>query len=197
MKTVGFEKAPPEKQLSVINAGFSCFGKDGFQKTAMSEIAKVAGVSKAALFHYFGTKAELYNFLFDFACEQISTHIPVGTEDFMESIAIGTKVKFEVMAQYPEMYDFLLAVIQDKSEAAKMLIQSANTRAFTEGPKTLFANVDWSKFRSNVSPMDAMNLVTWVSMGCLKENLGKSQAEVLSEVNRYLGLLKQAIYIEN
>ncbi|MDO5401649.1 MAG: TetR/AcrR family transcriptional regulator [Eubacteriales bacterium] len=197
MKTVGFEKAPPEKQLSVINAGFRCFGKDGFQKTAMSEIAQAAGVSKAALFHYFGTKAELYDFLFRFACDEISRKIPVGTEDFMECISIGTKVKFEVMARYPGMYDFLVAVMQDESGEAETLRRNANTRAIEEGSMTLFAKVDWSKFRPNVSPADAMNLVTWVSMGCLKGNLEKSQGEILSEVERYLDLIKKAIYKEN
>lgn len=197
MKTVGFEKASQEKQLSVINAGFCCFGKDGFQKTAMSEIAKAAGVSKAALFHYFGTKEDLYDFLFDFACDEISKNIPIGTEDFFECISIGTKAKFAVMARYPGMYDFLVAVIKDESLEAEKLKKKSNARAIAEGSKTLFAKVDWSKFRPNVSPMDAINLVTWVSMGCLKGNSDRSQTEILTEVERYLDLLKQAIYKEN
>lgn len=56
MNTENFEKLPTEKQYAVLNAAFSCFGRDGYKKTAMSEIASEAGVSKAALFHYFGTK---------------------------------------------------------------------------------------------------------------------------------------------
>lgn len=197
MKPAGFEKAPPEKQLSVINAGFCCFGKSGFQKTAMSEIAETAGVSKAALFHYFGTKGDLYDFLFNFACDEISKNIPVGTEDFMECISIGTKIKLEVMAQYPGIYDFLVAVIKDESEEAKKVKKNSNARAIAEGSKTLLAKVDWSKLRSHVSPLDAMNLVTWVSIGCLQVNSEKSQSEILSEVDRYLALVKRAIYKED
>ena len=196
MKPEGFEKAPYEKQLSVINAGFCCFAKDGFQKTAMSEIAKAAGVSKAALFHYFGTKVSLYDFLFDFACDEISKKIPIGTEDFFECISIGTKIKFEVMGRYPGMYDFLVSVMNDGSGEAGELRKKSNTRAIEEGTKTLFAKVDWTKFRQNVSPMDAMKLVTWVSMGCLKEIAEKPQMEVLAEVERYLALLKLALYKE-
>lgn len=182
--------------MSVINAGFACFGKSGFQKTVMSEIAETARASKATLFHDFGTKVDLYNFLFNFACDEISKNVPIETQDFMECISISTKVKYEVMAQYPGIYHFLVAVMQDESEEAEKLRRHANTRATAEESETLFAKVDWSNFRPNVSPMDALDLLTWVSMGCLKGNWEKSQAEILSEIERYLDLIKQAIYKE-
>lgn len=196
MNTTGFEKAPREKQLAVINAGFRCFGENGFQKTAMREIAGAAGVSKAALFHYFGTKRDLYIFLFQFACDEIAGKIPAGTEDFMESIAVGTRAKFEVMEQYPGMYHFLISVMKDGAEEAKSLRDSSHTRAVTEGSRTLFSKVDWSKLREGVSPEEALNLVSWVSSGCLNAGLGKTKEELLAEVGRYLGLVRQAIYKE-
>ena len=94
------------------------------------------------------------------------------------------------------MYDFLVSVMNDGSGEAEELRKKSNTRAIEEGTKTLFAKVDWTKFRQNVSPMDAMKLVTWVSMGCLKEIVEKPQMEVLAEVERYLALLKLALYRE-
>lgn len=197
MNIENFQKISPEKQQSVINAGYLCFAKDGFQKTAMSEISTKAGVSKAALFHYFGTKENLYEFLFDFACDEISKNISVGTEDFFECISIGTKIKLEVMAQYPGMYDFLVAVIKDESEEARKIKRKSNARAIAEGSKTLLSKVDWSKLSSHVSPLDAMNLVTWVGIGCLQVNAEKSQSEILSEVDHYLAMIKRAIYKED
>ncbi len=197
MISPAFDKAPPEKQLGVINAGFSCFGETGFQKTSMRDIALAAGISKASLFHYFGTKESLYQFLFHFACQKVGENIPVGTQDFMECISIATRAKFQVLARYPGMYDFLVSVTLDEAPEAENLRQNFNARAAEEASRILFSKVDWSRFREDISPEDAINLVSWVSTGCLKANPKSSQDEILAQVNRYLELLKPAIYKEN
>lgn len=50
MIMTNFMKAPPEKQRAIINAGFLCFGQNGYQKTSAADVAKAAGISKASLF---------------------------------------------------------------------------------------------------------------------------------------------------
>ena len=50
MVPLAFERISPEKQLAVINAGFSCFGETGFLKTSMRDVAQAAGISKASFF---------------------------------------------------------------------------------------------------------------------------------------------------
>jgi AcrR family transcriptional regulator len=194
--TENFSKAPQEKQLAVINAGFACFARDGYQKTAMSEIAKAAGVSKASLFHYFGTKKELYFFLFRFSCDEIGSKIPKGSNDFFECIDIGTKTKFAVMEHYPNMYDFLVSVIKNTDAETEVLLREANARAISEGIKTLFANVDWSRFRPDVSREDAVSLVNWVTEGYLRDNAEKPRDTIMMDIQRYLNLSKQALYRE-
>lgn len=196
MEYENFRKISPEKQQSVINAGYLCFAKDGFQKTAMSEISAEAGVSKAALFHYFGTKENLYEFLFDFACAKISANIPAGTSDFFECIAIATEKKFEVMKQYPGMYDFLVTVTKDDAQEAEKMRQKSSNLALSESSRVLFQNVDWSKFKEGITPVEVVNMVTWISSGCLKSNPQKSGEELLAEMEKYLGLLKEALYRE-
>ena len=197
MNIENFQKISLKKQQFVINAGYLCFAKDGFQKTAMSEISTEAGISKAALFHYFGTKENLYEFLFDFACAKIGANIPVGTSDFFECIAIATEKKFEVMGQYPGMYDFLVTVTKDSAKEAEKMRQKSSNLALSESSKVLFQNVDWSKFKDGITPMEVINMVTWISSGCLKSNPQKSCDELLAEIEKYLGLLKEALYRED
>lgn len=197
MNIENFQKISLEKQQSVINAGYLCFAKDGFQKTAMSEISTEAGISKAALFHYFGTKENLYEFLFDLACAKIGANIPVGTSDFFECIAIATEKKFEVMGQYPGMYDFLVTVTKDNAKEAEKMRQKSSNLALSESSKVLFQNVDWAKFKDGITPMEVINMVTWISSGCLKSNPQKSSEELLAEIEKYLGLLKEALYRED
>lgn len=196
MEFENFEKVPPEKRRAIINAGFTCFSRAGYQKTAMSEIAVAAGVSKAALFHYFGTKKDLYCFLFKFSCDEISDKIPQGSSDFFECIGIGTQAKLAVIGNYPGMYDFLVSVVKNIDAETEDLLREANAHAIDEGVKTLFANVEWSRFKPEVSRQDAISMVTWISEGYLRDNADKPQEMILWEIRRYLDLLKLTLYRE-
>ncbi|MDL2293402.1 TetR/AcrR family transcriptional regulator [Ruminococcaceae bacterium OttesenSCG-928-D13] len=51
-----YEKLPEEKRHQILLAAFSCFGNGGYRKASIADIAKTAGISKASVFQYFGTK---------------------------------------------------------------------------------------------------------------------------------------------
>jgi len=191
-----FEKLPPEKRRAIVNAGFACFGRDGYQKTAMSEIAAAAGVSKAALFHYFGTKEEMFFYLYRFSCDEISGGLPQGGADFFECIALGTQAKLRVMEQYPGMNDFLLEVVKSSDLETEAILRRANARAIDDSVRKLFSAVDWSRLKPEVSPADAMAMTRWVNDGYIRDNTNTPPDEMAVALQRYLGLLKRAIYKE-
>lgn len=58
-----FLNLPVEKQNIIIDAALKNFAVHGYKKTSISDIASSAGISKAMVFHYFGTKKELYVYL--------------------------------------------------------------------------------------------------------------------------------------
>lgn len=66
----------------------------------------------------------------------------------------------------------------------------------SESAGALFQNVDWSKFKEGVTPVEVINMVTWISGGCLDSNPQMSRDELLAEIEKYLGLLKAALYRE-
>ena len=45
-----------EKRLTILNAAFQCFGKFGYEKASINDIAVAAHISKASVFQYFGSK---------------------------------------------------------------------------------------------------------------------------------------------
>jgi AcrR family transcriptional regulator len=49
-----------EKQQKIVDAALASFGANGYKKTSIRDIAAEAGISKAMIFHYFGTKKQLY-----------------------------------------------------------------------------------------------------------------------------------------
>ncbi|MDR2524729.1 MAG: TetR/AcrR family transcriptional regulator [Oscillospiraceae bacterium] len=191
-----FNRAPPEKQRAVLGAGFSCFARDGYKKTAMSEIAKTAGVSKAALFHYFGSKHALYQHLFHFSCRAIGSNVTPGGEDFFECIAHGIEIKTRTIAEYPGMYEFLLSATRESGEISAEILREANAHFITARAQTLFANVHWAKLKASVTPEEALAMVRWISDGYLRENAWRTREEIVAGIRRYLDLLKTAIYKE-
>ena len=51
-----------KKQKTIINAALQCFGKFGYEKASINDIAVAAHISKASVFQYFGSKKQLYIF---------------------------------------------------------------------------------------------------------------------------------------
>ena len=59
-----FFELPKEKQDRFINAALQIFAKNGYKKASTDEIVKAASISKGLLFHYFGSKQGLYEFVY-------------------------------------------------------------------------------------------------------------------------------------
>lgn len=64
-----FFSLPPEKQQTILNAGYRVFSRNSYKNSPMSEIAETAGISKSLLFHYFRNKKELYLYLWEKSAE--------------------------------------------------------------------------------------------------------------------------------
>ena len=197
MKWTNFEKIAEEKQNSIISAAFICFGKSRYAKTSMNEIARAAGISKAALFHYFNTKKDLYLFLTRFSCKVMANEMRVGTDDFFESIEIGIKIKLEVMKKHPGMFDFLLSFACEEDNELVKEAMKYNADIIDSSKDIVFTNVNWSKLHSGISIEEACNLVSWVTDGYIKVYDGmKNNNEKLAELKSYYEILKKAIYKE-
>lgn len=50
---------------AILAAGLSCFGRDGYRRTALDRVAREAGISRAALYLHFANKEELFRALVD------------------------------------------------------------------------------------------------------------------------------------
>ena len=197
METENFDKIPEEKRRTVVNAALACFGKDGYKKTAISEIAEKAGISKASVFHYFGTKKDLYTYLFRLSCDEILAEMTEGSEDFIDCLRTGTLVKMRVMNKHPGMYDFLLSLVKEKDESVIRELGQINTSAIKHGLAMLFANVDWGRFKPDYDRETVMNLARWVSDGCIKHfSETRTGDEISTELDRYMAIVRKALYKE-
>jgi AcrR family transcriptional regulator len=195
--TENFDKLPHEKRQNVINAALACFGSDGYKKTAISEIAERAGIAKASIFQYFGTKMELYKFLCAYSCEAILEKMKEGPEDFFECLRMATDIKLSVMEKHPHMYDFLLSVAQETDAELAGCVKEMGNGDFERGMAILFANVDWGRFKPEYDRKTVMSLLGWISEGCARQNAqAMTGREIAAEVGKYMAIMKKVLYRE-
>ena len=195
MDTTNFEKLPEEKRQAILSAGILCFGRSGYEKTAISEIAKEAGISKAAIFHYFGSKQDLFMYLTKYARNKVEEIYTEGREDYFESLAFFIQAHFQLIKKHPGMFEFMRLVNEiianESLDPLSQFVKNYNE----VNENTIFAKVDWNKFRNDYDRTTITNLTTWVGNGCLMQ-LGKTQPldDIFDETERYLTIIKNALY---
>jgi len=192
-----FEALLQEKQARVLGAAFACFGKNGYQKTSVADIAAKAGISKASLFQYFGTKQALYQYLYRFAIKAITENLDVGSDDFFECIDLAAAIKLRVFARYPGMFEFLASAVTEAAPQVLHWIREQNAKGTDDGKAALFSKVDYGKFKPGTDRAMLFNAVTWINEGYIRAFLGKKDADTMRrELSEYLSLFKQALYQE-
>ncbi|MDL2253238.1 TetR/AcrR family transcriptional regulator [Ruminococcaceae bacterium OttesenSCG-928-I18] len=196
-----FEGLPEEKRRTIVNAGYTCFGKNGYDKASMADIAKLARVSKASLFHYFGTKKAFYQYLYAFGAQKIISALgqKIGetSDDFFERMYHTQALKMDVIEDYPAMYDFYATSVYETDEEAAESAKEPYGAYIQEGYAALFEGVDYGRFKEGTDIEMVQNMITWVCEGYIKGALHtKSHEEMQRDIFAYLHLIKQAVYKE-
>ena len=190
-----FQKVSAEKQKTVINAGFLCFGQNGYKKTSMQDIADAAGISKASLFQYFGNKKDMYLFLYDFAGKEVACRTSEGTDDYFECAEMYVRSLADMSSDYPNLFDFLILQSQRRDFSEIEALSEIADAVCRNNADTLYSRVDWSKFRDGFDKATVQNFLSWLTSGCIAQlSAEMPQEKVYKEMLRYLGLLKSAMY---
>ena len=62
-----FFELKKEKQDRMINAALKVFSLNGYRHASTDDIVQEAEISKGLLFHYFGSKAGLFAFVYEYS----------------------------------------------------------------------------------------------------------------------------------
>jgi len=87
-------KRKTDRHESIVNAAVSCFARHGYRRTSMDEVAREAGISRAALYLYFDNKEALFRAL----CEDIHSKLILAAEaviDIKDPLRIRLTALFE------------------------------------------------------------------------------------------------------
>lgn len=199
-----FFNLPEEKQKMVIDAALKAFGTNGYKKTSVSDIAAAAGISKAMIFHYFGTKKALYLYLIELCgtiiMKEIEEKFDYTVTDFFHRIMLSSNIKIAVMKKHPAILVFLTNIYFENDEEVKADIKAIIAKGEGFRNKIAFEGMDYSKFKDDVDPKLVMKMLLWLSDGYMNQISNKTEVDYdvfFKEFEECVDLLKKNFYKED
>jgi AcrR family transcriptional regulator len=138
-----------ETRTRLLAAARECFGANGFDRTTNAQIAETAGVTSAAIYHYFPSKIDLYASVFEEVQDYIYAEIeaaiaPLSTlvDRFCAALDVSVRINREdptiagfvvdvayEVQRHPELNDF----VQPQRGRAVNLVRRLCTDAYANG----------------------------------------------------------------
>lgn len=204
-----FLAIPEEKQSTIIEAALSIFGKHGYTKANTAEICEKAQISKGLLFHYFGSKKNLYLYLVDQVTEVMSqkyyAYMPQRPMEIFELLSESTVVKLKIAFEMPDGYKIIYEAYVNPPPDVKDDLDQRLAGLFSNQRALFGQMVDVSLFKETVDPKLGIDLIWACAKGLydlyLEDFKSFSADELLSrydkikeEMMAHFGLLKTALY---
>lgn len=195
-----FFDLPMEKQDRFINAALELFAKNGYKRASTDDIVKTAGISKGLLFHYFGSKQSLYEFVYDYSVKytimEYEHTITSPRTDFFELQLKILSAQRELMKRYPYMNTFLTYAFRESDQEILALVCESMDR-YSAYLADIYAKAELKYFKPEIDPSMVLKMCLFVSDGIMSEQYRdeKIDADKFFEENKaYLHLLKQNLY---
>lgn len=170
-----FLSLPVEKQNLIIDAALKTFAMHGYKKTSINDIAKAAEISKAMVFHYFGTKKDLYLYLIDVCIKDIMAEVKEKFDDTItdvfDRIMLAIRLEISLIQKHPSMISFIKNAYFEKDDEVQEDIKKifSNSEGYELRKKIVFDGADFSKFKEDIDPQLVMNIIGWLAEGYMSE----------------------------
>jgi TetR/AcrR family transcriptional regulator len=196
-----FFNLPVEKQNTIIDAALNTFGSNGYKKASISDIATAAGISKAMIFHYFGTKKDLYFYLINMCgtliTDEVNAKFDNSVTDFFGRISMASEIEINVIKKHPALISFLKSVYFEKNEEVVDDIKALLAQGDGFRNKIAFENMDYSRFKDGVDVRLVMKMLMWMTdgfMNSIRDNSGTDFDSWYQEFSECFNLLKNNLY---
>ena len=188
-----------EKQEHIINAAMAVFGRNGYKKASIADIAKEAGIAKGMVMYYFGSKKNLYISLTQLCGKVLMKEIEKGLDksvtDFFDKIKMVSDIKIAMIKKHPAIISFLTSVCYETDEEVADVIEKFKSKGFHDRSKILLDCTDLSKFKDDVDPKLLDRFFVWASGGLANDLLTNEKIdEFIKDFYNLLDLMKKYFY---
>lgn len=206
-----FESLPEEKKNRILDACIEEFALKGYDKASTNSIVKKADISKGILFHYFGNKKNLFLYVFDYCMDHlINRYYAVKKEepkDIFERIMWISIIKIKITQEEPLKNRLVFSAISNMPESLKQEITERYNKYYVKHMPQFFGDIDISKFKKEIDPQKAIELMMMCMDGISKKYLEKYKnrpvdevfndvENIIKEFNEYMDILKFGMYCE-
>ncbi len=182
-----------EKQDRIISAAVKEFALYGYDGASTNRIVADAGISKGILFHYFGNKQNLFEFIAEYVAlvliDDYYKKINMSQTDFFDQLQSILTLRFELSEFYPHVFMFYDRMKGDESEQVKPFLNNFKDYSFYEP----FKRCDRSFFMPGSDFESIVCYTEWIISGfitkCSEMTLEKKEVEVTKFVTLYRRML--------
>lgn len=141
------------KRTTIINAALGCFGKFGYEKASINDIAVAAGISKASVFQYFGSKSRLYAYLLEYVGKTIMESF--CKDDFDESTDLFDRVmsssfmEVQTLEKNPYLSQFIASAWSEAAEEISDILSEFKLETSKFRNNLILRKDDVSKFKNS------------------------------------------------
>ena len=190
-----FMKLEEGKRHRIINAAMKEF-RYGYKKASTDIIVKEAGISKGLLYHYFGTKEQLYAFLARYALGLIDGDffdMMRQGEDILESFWQYALRKKDLTDQYPYLYDFVNGAYVHKDDAPAAMAQFEQEHQAVCAQ--LYDQCGVKLFRDDIDHKMAINVISF-TLDCLVDTAAADDDydQFLEYLRGYIDMFRRCFY---
>lgn len=184
-----------EKQDRMINAALKIFALNGYQKASTDDIVKEAGISKGLLFHYFGSKAGVYTFMYEYSSRfmtmELERAVSLREKDLFLLLKQMEEAKSVLLANYPYMQKFLLTHIDLKDEEIKKSVAPYVDKV-PQIMGEVMGRADYDRIRDGVDKDLLVRTMYYVTRGLMETALttGMGPELVLKEATDYYEMMR-------
>ena len=206
MKEV-FARLGTEKRDRILNAAIEEFASKSYEDASTNQIVAAAEIGKGMLFHYFGSKRELYLDLYQYARKQMDQEVyqklqyDVSLPQVLKDLA---RRMVETFRLYPAITDFISRCNGETSpEVAEDIARLRKERGAQFKEDLLGRVLDLEQLKPNLPPDEARDLIRWALEGCLG-SIGRAYhgetlddpavAKLLERYDTYMDTLYEAFY---
>lgn len=189
-----------EKQDRMINAALKVFALQGYRHASTDDMVREAAISKGLLFHYFGSKLGVYQFVYDYSVKYISLElrraVDVEEKEFFQVFKQTEYARMTAMRGYPYMQLFLNRCLAEDVSEALLAIEEKRI-ALEEVYATIDSRIDYTLLPQGVDGKKLWKMLDLTIKGLMAERFQNAafQPEMLyQEICGYLDMVKGLVY---
>jgi TetR/AcrR family transcriptional regulator len=207
--TERLEALPGDKRQRILQACLEEFSAHGYENASTNRIVQAAGISKGLLFHYFGSKKQLFLYVLDetirHLMELMAQYTVDLSGDIFDQLGQYGMIKLRVGLEEPQMYRILYDVYLNLPAEIKEDLMARYGQILADQRKSFLLTMDASKLRDGVTVEMAANLIIDFLDGYYQRNIDtyktKSPEEILDSMDEmktdimgYLQIIRRGLY---